>query len=204
MQTTRNFKVLATEPTPNAAAYKFVMSNPVIKVGSKAFNNAGEAENDPFAKEMFSYGVIDFLFIQDRFVSVTLKSAEEWDEMIDIIIEALEEHLVAYETEEEKEAKQSSILDEVDVSKFMEYTDDVKAQIIDAYMDEGVRPSLAYDGGGVIVEDVEGSVVHIRYQGACGSCSKSQGSTLGAIESLLKKNIHADLRVSVGGFQNSY
>jgi len=204
MQKTQSFKVLATEPTPNAAAYKFVMSNPVIKVGSKAFNNEDEAENDPFAKEIFSFGVVDFLFIQDRFVSVTLKSADEWELMIDPIIQAIEENLVAYESEEEKEAKKSSILDEVDISKFMEYGDDVKAAIIDAYMDEGVRPSLAYDGGGVIIQDVEGDVVHLKYQGACGSCSKSQGSTLSAIESLLKKNIHPDLRVVVGGYQNSY
>ncbi len=204
MQKTQNFKVLATEPTPNAAAYKFVVSNPVIKVGSKAFNNVEEAKGDLFAEAMFSLGVVDFLFIQDRFVSVTLTSAEEWEEMIDLIIPTIEEYLVAYESDEEKEARESSILDEIDVEKFMEYSDDVKAQIIDAYMDEGVRPSLAYDGGGVIVEDVDGNVVHIRYQGACGSCNKSQGSTLSAIENLLKSNIHPDLKVSVGGFQSSY
>ena len=111
MPKTRHFKVLATEPTPNAAAYKFVMSNPVIKSGSKAFNNEDEAQGDPFAEEMFSFGVVDFLFIQDRFVSVTLDSADEWELMFDPIIQAIEENLIPYETEEEKDAKKSSILD---------------------------------------------------------------------------------------------
>ncbi|NIQ01504.1 MAG: NifU family protein, partial [Nitrospinaceae bacterium] len=58
-----------------------------------------------------------------------------------------------------------------------------------------VRPLLAADGGNVLVEEVEDDVVRIRYQGACGSCSKAESGTLMAIQSILNKNISPSLTV---------
>ncbi len=202
MNTTRRFTVVATEPTPNPAAYKFNVNGTIIAEGSKAYNNEIEAEGDPFAEQIFSFGVVDFIFIQGRFVSVTLTSAEEWELLMDPMIEAIEENLVPYNTGSEGESKKSSILEKVDLDKFDEYPDEEKADIIDAYMDETVRPALAGDGGGLIVMGVEDNVVKIRYQGACGSCSKSQTSTLGAIQSILKNKLSEKLSVVIGGFMD--
>ena len=75
----RKFMVVATEPTPNPAALKFNLNTKAIAHGGRSFNNDIEAEGDPFAETMFSFGVVTALLIQDRFVSVTLNSAEEWD-----------------------------------------------------------------------------------------------------------------------------
>ncbi len=202
MNTTRRFTVVATEPTPNPAAYKFNVNGTIIAEGSKAYNNESEAEGDPFAEQIFSFGVVDFIFIQGRFVSVTLTSAEEWELLMDPMIEAIEENLIPYNTGSERESKKPSILEKVDLDKFDEYPDDEKADIIDAYMDETVRPALAGDGGGLIVMGVEDNVVKIRYQGACGSCSKSQTSTLGAIQSILKNKLSDKLSVVIGGFMD--
>lgn len=204
MTQTQKFTVVATEPTPNPAAFKFGLGARVIANGSKAFNNEEEAESDPFAKVMFSFGCVDFLYIQDRFVSVTLTSADEWELLFDPIIQTIEEHLTFYGDPNAEDKSKSSILKDVDLEKFMEFSDDLKAQIIDAYMDEGVRPALAQDGGGVVLQEVENDVVRIQYQGACGSCSKSQSGTLAAIQSLLQKNVHPDLHVTVAGYQSPY
>lgn len=87
MAHTKKFSVIATEPTPNSAAFKFVVNNVIIKDGSRAFNNAEEAESDPFAKEIFDFGVVDFLYIKDRFVSITLISPDEWEDMFDPFIQ---------------------------------------------------------------------------------------------------------------------
>ncbi|CCQ90840.1 putative Nitrogen-fixing NifU-like [Nitrospina gracilis 3/211] len=201
MAQTKKFNVIATEPTPNSSAFKFVVDSVIIKDGSRAFNNAEEAESDPFAKEIFDFGIVDFLYIKDRFVSITLLSPDEWEDMFDPFIQTIEEHLVPYEDGGNGEAEKS-ILDDVDLEKFMDYDDETKREIIDAFMDEGVRPALAQDGGGILVKDVEGDVVFIQYQGACGSCSKSQSSTLSAMQNILQRSVHPDLRVVVRGFDD--
>ena len=64
-------------------------------------------------------------------------------------------------------------------------------------MDENIRPLLAADGGNILVEDFENNVLRIRYQGACGSCSKAESGTLVAIQSILQKNLSPDLTVLI-------
>ncbi len=194
---TRKFTVVATEPTPNPAALKFNLNGRVIAHGSRSFNDDIEAEGDPFAETMFSFGVVTALLIQDRFVSVTLDSAEEWELLIDPIIQTIEESLVYYDNAEEAGEKKKSILDELDLKDFDNFSDAVKAEVIDAYMDENIRPLLAADGGNILVESLENDVLRIRYQGACGSCSKAESGTLMAIQSILQKNISRELSVLI-------
>ena len=194
---TRKFMVVATEPTPNPAAFKFNLNGRVIAHGVKAYNDDIEAEGDPFAETMFSFGVVTALLIQDRFVSVTLASAEEWELLIDPIIQTIEESLVYYDNAEEAGEKKKSILDEIDLKDFDSFSDAVKADVIDAYMDENIRPLLAADGGGLVVEDLKNNIVRVRYQGACGSCSKAESGTLMAIQSILQKKISPELSVLI-------
>ncbi len=191
------FIVTATEPTPNPAAFKFNL-NQRAAVNTQAFNNEDEADGDPFAEKMFSFGVVRALLIHERFVSVTLDSPDEWEFFLDPIIQCIQEDLVFYEGEETEEPA-GSILDKIDLETFDQLPDQTKLQVIDVYMDETVRPALAADGGGVLVTEVSGDVVKIRYQGACGSCSKSQSSTLTAMQSILQNNVSPNLRVVVGG-----
>ena len=136
----KNFMVVATEPTPNPAALKFNLNTKAIDNGMRSFNNDIEAEGDPFAETMFSFGVVSALLIQDRFVSVTLNSAEEWELLIDPIIQTIEESLVYYDNAEEAGEKKATLLDEIDLKDFETFSDPVKAEVIDAYMDENIRP----------------------------------------------------------------
>jgi Fe-S cluster biogenesis protein NfuA len=193
----KKFMVVATEPTPNPAALKFNLNTKAIANGMRSFNNDIEAEGDPFAETMFSFGVVSALLIQDRFVSVTLDSAEEWELLIDPVIQTIEESLVYYDNAEEAGEKKATILDEVDIEKFDTFSDPIKAEIIDAFMDENIRPLLAADGGNVLLENFENNVLRIRYQGACGSCSKAESGTLAAIQSILQKNLSSDLSVLI-------
>ena len=193
----RTFMVVATEPTPNPAALKFNLNTQAIAHGMRSFNNDIEAEGDPFAETMFSFGVVSALLIQDRFVSVTLDSPEEWELLIDPIIQTIEESLVYYDNAGEAGEKKASLLDDIDLKDFDTFSDPIKAEIIDAFMDENIRPLLAADGGNILIEDFEDSVLRIRYQGACGSCSKAESGTLVAIQSILRKNLAPDLTVLI-------
>ncbi len=67
---------------------------------------------------------------------------------------------------------------------------------INMVLDEKVRPALMADGGNVQVLDVvEGETIMIQYQGACGSCGSSLGSTLSFMEQALRKDIYNELIV---------
>jgi len=193
----KKFMVVATEPTPNPAALKFNLNTKAIAVGMRSFNNDIEAEGDPFAETMFSFGVVSALLIQDRFVSVTLDSAEEWELLIDPVIQTIEESLVYYDNSAEAGEKKKTLLDEINLEDFETFSDPIKAEVIDAFMDENIRPLLAADGGNVLVEDFQENVLRIRYQGACGSCSKAESGTLTAIQSILRKNLSPDLSVLI-------
>ena len=193
----KKFMVVATEPTPNPAALKFNLNTRAIANGMRSFNNDIEAEVDPFAEMMFSFGVVTALLIQDRFVSVTLDSAEEWELLIDPIIQTIEESLVYYDNAEEGGEKKKTLLDEINLEDFETFSDPIKAEVIDAFMDENIRPLLAADGGNVLIEDFQDNVLRIRYQGACGSCSKAESGTLVAIQSILRKNLSPDLTVLI-------
>jgi Fe-S cluster biogenesis protein NfuA len=69
---------------------------------------------------------------------------------------------------------------------------------INKLIDERVRPALANDGGGLEVLGLDGNVVTIRYQGACGSCPSSISATLTAIAGLLKRDIDPSIEVIAG------
>lgn len=193
----RKFMVVATEPTPNPAALKFNLNTQAIATGSRSFNDDIEAEGDPFAETMFSFGVVSALLIQDRFVSVTLVSPEEWELLIDPVIQTIEESLVYYDNSAEAGEKKKTLLDEINLEDFETFSDPIKAEVIDAFMDENIRPLLAADGGNVLVEDFQENVLRIRYQGACGSCSKAESGTLSAIQSILRKNLSPDISVLI-------
>ncbi len=193
----KKFMVVATEPTPNPAALKFNLNTKAIAHGSRSFNNEFEAEGDLFAETMYSFGVVDALLIQDRFVSVTLTSPEEWELLIDPVIQTIEESLVYYDNAEDAGEKKKTLLDEINLEDFETFSDPIKAEVIDAFMDENIRPLLAADGGNVLVQDFQDNVLRIRYQGACGSCSKAESGTLTAIQSILRKNPSPNLSVLI-------
>ncbi|OGW16404.1 MAG: iron-sulfur cluster assembly scaffold protein SufE [Nitrospinae bacterium RIFCSPLOWO2_12_FULL_47_7] len=67
---------------------------------------------------------------------------------------------------------------------------------LDLVLDEKVRPALNNDGGNVsVIEVIDGKKVIIHYQGACGNCGSSMGSTLAFIEQALRRNVYNELLV---------
>ncbi|MDS3861462.1 NifU family protein [Thermosynechococcaceae cyanobacterium BACA0444] len=59
---------------------------------------------------------------------------------------------------------------------------------IEKVLDE-LRPYLMADGGNVEVVEVEGPIVRLRLQGACGSCPSSTMTLRMGIERKLKESI---------------
>jgi len=71
-----------------------------------------------------------------------------------------------------------------------------KIRRIEACLDQQVRQALHMDGGGLdILELKNGTVLVIRYQGACSGCGASTGGTLIFIENQLRENVYYNLSV---------
>lgn len=62
------------------------------------------------------------------------------------------------------------------------------AENIETVLDE-LRPYLMADGGNVELVEVEGPVVRLRLQGACGSCPSSTMTLRMGIERKLRESI---------------
>jgi NifU-like protein len=72
-----------------------------------------------------------------------------------------------------------------------------KLKILEEVIDKEIRPYIELDAGGVkIVELKDQKEVMISYEGSCTTCHSSTGSTLSAIEKILKTRIHPSLFVT--------
>ena len=189
----KNYTVTEVELTPNPRAVKFILDQIVLDSGSKTIEEGAYLETDIFATNIFALGIIDLIYCRENFVSITLQSPDLWVIFKDKIKNIIEADLKKYEEGDDEVS--SSILDDFDREKYPELSDDEKAIIVEAIMDESIRPALANDGGGLEVIEVDGPIVRIRYQGACGGCPSSTGGTLRVIENHLKSQLDPEIKV---------
>lgn len=74
---------------------------------------------------------------------------------------------------------------------------EVKIKTIEEVIDKEIRPYIELDAGGVkILELREEKEVMISYEGSCTTCHSSTGSTLSAIQQILKVRLHPSLFVT--------
>ncbi len=77
-----------------------------------------------------------------------------------------------------------------------EFPDEKKLHVIEEVIDKEIRPYIELDAGGINVLGLrEGKEVRISYEGSCTTCHSSTGSTLNAIQKILRSNVHPSLSV---------
>lgn len=175
-------KVLSIEPTPNPNAKKFFVNQPLARGGVRQFDNVEAGKSDPLAKEIFSLPGVKSVFYTGQFVTVGKSDAPPWADL---------------------EAKVSSILEKFDPSKLHPGAPssdggplgDELLDRINQVLDENVRPALEGDGGGLEILGLNGYMLTIHYQGACGGCPSASQGTMMAIENLLKAMVDPRIQV---------
>jgi NifU-like protein len=71
-----------------------------------------------------------------------------------------------------------------------------KLKIIEEVIDKEIRPYIELDSGGIkVLQLKEDREVWISYEGSCTTCHSSTGSTLNAIQQILRARVHPDLVV---------
>ncbi len=194
----KSFKVVRVQPTPNPDAFQFIMNGPVILTGTKTYNNADEGKGDPLAESLFAIYGVENIFFKESFVTISKSKVVGWHTVMEKIGEILEAELVQYEKcdiPDEHTSVADSVLEQFNKEDFATSSDEQKAKVIEALLDIAIRPALANDGGGLDILGIEGNVIKIHYQGACGSCPSSTAGTLSYIETFLKEALHPDLQV---------
>ena len=194
------FHVLRVQPTPNPNAFQFVINAPIISTGTKTFTNADEAKGDSLAEALFQIYGVENIYLKESFVTITKSETVGWHTVFEKIGETIEEkihHYDAIDTKEVAADKPETILDKFHKEDFPNCNVEEKMLIIEAVLDQAIRPALTNDGGGVDVLGIEGNVINVHYQGACGTCPSSTTGTLSYIETFLKDTLHPDLTVIV-------
>jgi len=192
-----HFEVMDTELTPNPNAFKYILNAPVIDAGAKSFTSEEDAKGDHFVRSVFALGNVQSIYLSENFVTVSFLPSDNLELLVEAVEDTIEEHLTFYDGQnpETEEKEEPSILENLDKIDFPNLSDAEKGAVIDAVLDETVRPALANDGGGLTVLDFEDNTLRIRYQGACGSCPSSATGTLRAIENILHSSLKQDIRV---------
>jgi len=175
------------QDTPNPNAVKFISQYTVKAEGKSNYHSVEEAEANPLAQKLFALEGVKQLFFYDNYITISRDDAVAWDAIVDPVLELLQLELPRHNPNY-VEQSETDLLEERG-----ERTPEIIE--IDDILDRTVRPYLASDGGGIVVEKREGNMVFVRYLGACGSCPSSIGGTLQAIQSILRDEIDPDIEV---------
>lgn len=169
--------------TPNPQALKFILNERLLNVETRSFQSKEEAQQDPLAKGVFEIEGVESVFYMDKFVTIEKHPEVGWGVIQKGLLNLL------------KNFDKSQIPPEEGVP---EMTSEEESQIlkqIKSILDERVRPALAGDGGGLEVMGLDGNILKIKYQGACGTCPSAIRGTLLAIENLLKREVDPNIQV---------
>ncbi|MCF8262285.1 MAG: NifU family protein [Melioribacteraceae bacterium] len=169
--------------TPNPQALKFVMNERLLVNATRDFPNKEIAEKDPLAKGLFEIEGVVGVFYMDRFITIEKRPDTAWGPIQKGFVTFL------------KSFDKSTIPVEEDLPQMSSLEESEMLKQINDILDQRVRPALAGDGGGLQVVDLEGNILKIRYQGACGTCPSSIRGTLVAIENLLKREVNPAIEV---------
>ena len=192
------FHVLRVQPTPNPNAFQFVINAPIISSGTKTFENSDNAEGDSLAEALFQIYGVESIYLKESFVTITKSEIVGWHTIFEKIGETIENKISFYDTSDKNESpseKPETILDKFHKEDFPNCNVKEKTLIIEAVLDQAIRPALANDGGGIDIIGIEGNNIKVHYQGACGTCPSSTTGTLSYIETFLKDALHRDLTV---------
>ena len=175
------------QPTPNPNALKFILDRPVKSEGNSTYKTPMECGENEFALKLFSIRGVDQLHFFDNVITVTKFGFETWDELEDIIMEAIEANVANHNPDyfdPDPEAQRRENLD----PKLLE---------IEEILDRTIRPGLQGDGGDIQTIEYKNDILFVRYQGACNTCPSATTGTLEAIKSILRDELNPKIEVYI-------
>lgn len=180
---------LMVQSTPNPNALKFVLNTPVKTEGKATYKSANACADNKLAALLFSIPNVEEVFFFDNYITVTQNGDGDWDQMEEKIKSTILNNVAGHDPNfEVPQPLKNQVLPQ---------TDNPEIAKIEAILNQTIRPALQMDGGDIQIMELEGNILRVNYQGACGSCPSSSMGTLKAIENLLKNEYNPDLVVEM-------
>ena len=178
-------KIAEIEFTPNPNARKFILREPLTFGVSKSYESPEQAKGDALAEALFAIPHVSNVFYVDYWITVTQDGKAHWPELLRQLAVPIRDAPSAQESSKELIAQHYERPD--GMPEVADEEEDEKLAAIRQLLDDQVRPYLQGDGGDLHVLGLEGNVLRVHYQGACGSCPSSISGTLAGIEGLVRQ-----------------
>lgn len=187
--------LIKTQPTPNPYAVKFIVNQPLKQEGKATFASPHEAENLPLVYDLFLIDGVKQIYLFENTMTIThtgeLEIGDLAEQVIAVVRTRLPIHNVNFAAPDSADLTKAKKTDRSHL--------DPRLQEIEEILDRTIRPGLQADGGDLEVLGLEGNLLRVYYQGACGGCPSSMTGTLDAIEGILRQELNNELlQVSIG------
>lgn len=183
---------IQTEETPNPNSLKFVPGFNLLEGSPVDFPNVASAKISPLALRLFSIAHVEEVFIGKDFITVTKSENTDWQTLKPSLLGAIMEHLLA----------KKPIISDMLASEF---PDDIKVEsdkkdqdIVDQIkelIETKVRPTVAMDGGDIVLTKFKDGIVYLKMKGACAGCPSSSATLKSGIENMLRYYVPEVLEV---------
>ena len=183
-----SIKVVRTRETPNPSALQFVLNSQIIEHGNLSYETVEDCGEDQLGKVLFEKSGVKTVYVMDNFITVTKEDDISWNPLKERVWKVIDENVTLYKSNAVTKLN-------IDVEKFLSLSNGEKVDAVEMVLNRSIRKNLAQDGGGVEVKGIEGNIVKILYQGACGSCPTSSTGTLQFIQTQIRQQLHKDLVV---------
>ncbi|GDX60665.1 MAG: NifU family protein [Nitrosospira sp.] len=173
-------KIAEIEGTPNPNALKFTLKEPLTWGITRSYDNAEQAKDDLLATELFEIDHVTNVFYVDHWITITQDGGANWQDLAREVADPIRAAPAA-------DAQTVALVAKaINVSNDLSPADQLRLNRINDLLNEEIRPYLQGDGGDLHVLSLEGNLLSVHYQGACGTCPSSISGTLRGIENLLK------------------
>lgn len=181
-------RIAEIEFTPNPNARKFILRDPLTYGVTRSYENAEQARGDELAEALFAIPHVTNVFYVDQWLTVTQDGKAHWPDLLRQLAVPIRDAPSAQERSAELINESAGQVDGVPrLQREMSEEEREKLAVIQEILDEQVRPYLQGDGGDLHVIGLEGNLLKVHYQGACGSCPSSISGTLAGIESMVRR-----------------
>ncbi len=175
--------IIESEWTPNPNALKFILNREVRPGDKVSFDSAEDASAVPLAHDLFHLPYVRQVHFFENVITVSKDELPDWEkakpEIEDVIRRLIPHH--------------DPFFIPVKVGRRQGLSPEL--QKIEEILDRTIRPGLQGDGGDLEVVKLEGHLLTVHYQGACGSCPSSIGGTLQAIQGILQDEFDPEMEI---------